>query len=64
MLPVSLTGTGNAAKALMLVGTFLPWLGLDYLFFDEFFLLPVFVGWGIGCLSDSRPDSSLQKGQA
>ena len=64
MLPVSLTGIGNAAKALMLVGTFLPWLGLDYLFFDEFFLLPVFVGWGIGCLSDSRPDSSLQKGQA
>ena len=28
---------------LLLIGTFGPWMALDYLFFDEFFLLPIFV---------------------
>ena len=28
---------------LLLVGVVLPWLGLDILFFDEFFLLPVYM---------------------
>lgn len=29
--------------AVLLVGTFGPWMALDYLFFDEFFLLPIYV---------------------
>lgn len=29
------------------IGCFLPWLALDLLFFDEFFLLPLF--WAAGC---------------
>lgn len=29
--------------AMVLIGTFGPWIALDYLFFDEFFLLPIFV---------------------
>ena len=32
-----------ARLAMVLIGTFGPWVALDYLFFDEFFLLPVFV---------------------
>ncbi len=35
-------------QALMLaIGCFLPWMALDLLFFDEFFLLPLF--WAAGC---------------
>lgn len=29
--------------AIVLIGTFGPWIALDYLFFDEFFLLPIYV---------------------
>ena len=29
--------------AIVLIGTFGPWVALDYLFFDEFFLLPIYV---------------------
>lgn len=32
-----------ARLAMVLMGTFGPWIALDYLFFDEFFLLPIFV---------------------
>lgn len=31
---------------LMLVGVVIPWIALDILFFDEFFLLPVYVVLG------------------
>lgn len=35
-------------QAVMLgIGCFLPWMALDLLFFDEFFLLPLF--WAAGC---------------
>ena len=30
----------------MLVGVVIPWIALDILFFDEFFLLPVYVVLG------------------
>lgn len=32
-----------ARLAMVLMGAFGPWIALDYLFFDEFFLLPIFV---------------------
>lgn len=34
------------AFVFMLLGIFLPWLGLDYLFFDEFFLMPCLAAKG------------------
>lgn len=43
------------AFALMLVGVFLPWLGLDYLFFDDFFLLPWLVMKGTAYFSNPAP---------
>jgi hypothetical protein len=43
------------AFALMLVGVFLPWLGLDYLFFDDFFLLPWLVMKGPAYFSNPAP---------
>lgn len=41
------------AFALMLLGIFLPWLGLDYLFFDEFFLIPCLAVKGAIFFSDA-----------
>lgn len=32
----------TAQLAVLLLGTFGPWMALDYVFFDEFFLLPIF----------------------
>ena len=32
----------------MCVGVVLPWMALDILFFDEFFLLPVYAAIGAG----------------
>ena len=36
---------------ILLTGAMGPWLGLDMLFFDEFFLLPLYVGSGVYYLS-------------
>ena len=42
---------GQALNALMLlIGTILPWMALDILFFDEFFLLQMYVFLGLGHL--------------
>ena len=38
---------------LMGIGIVLPWMGLDILFFDEFFLLPVYGALGVLILSDA-----------
>lgn len=32
---------------ILIIGAFLPWLSLDYVFFDEFFLVPIFVVAGV-----------------
>ena len=37
----------GTAFVLILLGFFLPWLGLDYLFFDEFFLMPCLAAKGV-----------------
>ena len=36
---------------LMGIGVILPWFGLDILFFDEFFLLPVYLCLGVFCFT-------------
>lgn len=55
------------AVAVMLVGSILPWMALDFLFFDEFFLLPLYVVAG-GCFYSSAaqgdaPYPSCETGQ-
>ena len=42
------------AFVLMVLGIFLPWLGLDYLFFDEFFLMPCLAVKGANFVSGIR----------
>lgn len=38
---------------LMCVGVALPWMALDILFFDEFFLLPVYAVLGISYAAEA-----------
>ncbi|MBQ7922075.1 MAG: hypothetical protein IJ325_05810 [Clostridia bacterium] len=47
---------------ILLIGTLGPWLGLDYLFFDEFFLIPIYLCAGIRMLvgADDTETVSLQ----
>ena len=42
------SGCRRNAFLLMCVGVVLPWMALDILFFDEFFLLPVYAVIGAG----------------
>ena len=42
------SGCWRNAFLLMCVGVVLPWMALDILFFDEFFLLPVYAVIGAG----------------
>ncbi len=39
----------------LLIGTFLPWMALDMLFFDEFFLIPLYVVAGVTYLASGAP---------
>lgn len=41
---------------LMCVGTVLPWMSLDILFFDEFFLVSLYAAVGIVCMSKDASD--------
>lgn len=43
MMRRSVRGIEITQIAILLLGTFGPWLGLDFLFFDELFLLPIYV---------------------
>lgn len=47
-----------ARLAMVLMGTFGPWFALDYLFFDEFFLLPVFACMAVRFLHQQQTDKS------
>lgn len=44
--------------AILFCGTFGPWLALDYLFFDEFFLLPIYVCVAVRFLSEQNDAES------
>ena len=46
-IPIFISCRKNAFL-LMCVGVVLPWMALDILFFDEFFLLPVYAVIGAG----------------
>lgn len=43
--------------AILFIGAFLPWLSIDLLFFDEFFLLPVYVRMGVVYFSQLRHEA-------
>lgn len=40
---------------LLLIGVFGPWMALDYVFFDEFFLFPIYVCMAVRFLYQQRP---------
>jgi len=48
-----------AQNAILLIGAFGPWMALDYLFFDEFFLIPLYLCVAIRFLTRS-PDALPQ----
>ncbi|MBQ8752279.1 MAG: hypothetical protein IJZ13_04160 [Clostridia bacterium] len=51
--------TARFPTLLLLVGACLPWMALDMLFFDEFFLITLYVAAGaryVACLSEERND--------
>ena len=50
------TKTDWKYAALMCVGTVLPWMSLDILFFDEFFLVSLYAAVGIVCMSKDASD--------
>lgn len=45
--------------ALMVVGVVLPWMSLDILFFDEFFLLPLYAALGVIYTSECNTKNKL-----
>ena len=52
------------AAVLLLTGVALPWLGLDILFFDEWFLLPLYAVLGLAedaALAEPEDAENLQK---
>ena len=49
-----ITWRQSVKLVVLLIGAFGPWMALDYLFFDEFFLLPIFVCAAVRFLHDQR----------
>ncbi len=46
--------------AVLLIGTFGPWMALDYVFFDEFFLMPIYICMAVRFLySQQQTESPL-----
>ena len=57
MMRRSARGIEIAPIAILVLGAFGPWLGLDFLFLDEFFLLPIYVCAAVRFLNDQREQS-------
>lgn len=53
------TKTDWKCIALMVVGVVLPWMSLDILFFDEFFLLPLYAALGVIYMSECNTKNKL-----
>ena len=53
------TKTDWKCIALMAVGVVLPWMSLDILFFDEFFLLPLYAALGVIYMSECNTKNKL-----
>ena len=47
----------TAQLFILLIGTFGPWMALDYLFFDEFFLLPIYVCMSVRFLHQQQEEA-------
>ena len=43
---------------MILIGAFIPWLAIDILFFDEFFLMPLYVLEGICFITQKQNDTN------
>lgn len=51
---------GNITQIfILLIGSFGAWMALDYLFFDEFFLIPFYVCVAIGMISANQTETDL-----
>ena len=48
----------TAWLALLLIGVFGPWMALDYVFFDEFFLFPIYVCMAVRFLHQQNEESN------
>lgn len=48
---------------ILAIGTYLPWLAIDILFFDEFFLLQMYMCLGIKESEQTESSENVQKGQ-
>ena len=48
--------------SVLLVGVFLPWMGIDLLFFDEFFLMMFYVSLGFKWISEQADDLNIEEG--
>ena len=57
--------TSFAQVSIILVGTIGPWMALDMLFFDEFFLMPMYICMGIAFISnaDYKQPLKIRKGK-
>ena len=49
---VKVKGDGLAAMAIILIGVIGPWMALDLLFFDEFFLMPMYICIGLTAMTN------------
>lgn len=56
-----LPSAGWKYALLLCVGAFLPWMALDMLLFDEFFLIPVYVLLGLSFAADRRSIVTAEK---
>lgn len=52
----------TAQLVILLIGTFGPWMALDYLFFDEFFLFPVYICVAVRFLHQQRETEEVPLG--
>lgn len=52
----------TAQLVILLIGTFGPWMALDYLFFDEFFLFPVYICVAVRFLHQQRETEGVPLG--
>lgn len=58
LIGINRNSVNKLSAALMCVGFGLPWMGIDILFFDEFFLLPVYAVLAIAYFSERTHCSS------
>lgn len=58
---IQLRSTALSQMLILAIGAFGPWLAIDMLFFDEFFLMPIYICVGVISLSSSCSDESEEE---